>query len=75
MLHAQNAAPLPHHCRTVILFFFFREIDRIFRVLYITYTKTLIKGPFWTPCVSHESTRQRRSSDAAAARHFVHPAL
>jgi hypothetical protein len=63
MLHAQKVVPLPRQCRAVILFFifFFREIDRIFKFLYITYTKTttLIKAPFGTPCGSHESMRQQ----------------
>jgi hypothetical protein len=82
MLHAQNVAPLPHRCPVIAAPLFFLETLIAYpEFLHITYTKTttLIKGPFGTPCGSHESTQQRRGNDEAcrgvvAAQHSVHPA-
>jgi hypothetical protein len=69
---------MPRRCRRVNAapLFILEQSIEFLEVLHITYSKTtLIKGPFGTSCGSHETTRQRRGSGVAAARHSVHQAL
>jgi hypothetical protein len=65
---------MSRHCRTAAALlprrYFLERLITFSEFLQITYTKTttFIKGPFEIPGGSHESTRQRRVNDAAAAR-------